>query len=110
MPVLRGRPAGAALVEQQHAVAPQGPLQPAGRVGAGARRAATGAALQEQQVGLLDLGEVGRPQLAGVHLDALTARVLRVERHLHDVVAGEHATAVGRLAEPADGARLRAGG
>ena len=46
-----------------------------------------GTALQEQQVRLVGAGEVGGADLAGVHLDALAGRVLRIERHLHDVVA-----------------------
>ena len=62
MPVLRRRPAGAALVEQQHPVAPQRPVQPAGCVAAGARRAPTRTALQEQQVRLVGAGEVGGAQ------------------------------------------------
>ena len=68
LPVHGGGPASTALVEQQHPVVVQRPVQPAFP----ARRALrpeAGATLQEQQPGQFRVGLIDGDDLTGVHLD-----------------------------------------
>ena len=92
LPVRRGGPAGAALVEQQHPVVLQRPVQP-GLPALGPLRAEPGAALQEQQPGQVGVGLVGGDDLAGEHLDLLAVRPLVVERDGEEPV-GQHGAGV----------------
>ena len=70
------RPAGAALVEQQHAVVLQGATQPAGAAGR-ARRPAARTALQEEQPRQVLVALARRDHLAGEHRDRAPRRARR---------------------------------
>ncbi len=90
VPGRRGGPAGAALVEEQHPVVVQGPVQP-GLPAERARAAEPGAALEENQPrqGRIAIAPARGRDLAGEHLDLLAIRPVVVERHGERVV-GEH--------------------
>jgi hypothetical protein len=90
VPGRRGGPAGAALVEEQHPVVVQRPVQP-GLPAERARAAEPGAALEENQPGQgrIAIAPARGRDLAGEHLDLLAIRPVVVERHGERVV-GEH--------------------
>jgi len=83
-----GGPAGTALIEQQHPVVVQRPVQP-GLPALRTLRAESGPALQEQQPRQVGLGPVGGDDLAGEHLDLLTVWPAVVERDGEEVI-GQH--------------------
>src|SRR5690348_10145429 len=87
-----GGAAGAALVEQQHPVVLQGPVQPAFPAFR-ALRPEPRAALQEHQPGQVRAGLAGRDHLAGEYLDLLAVRPGMIKRDGEQAV-GEHGTRV----------------
>src|SRR6202044_735842 len=90
VPGRRRGPAGAALVEEQHPVVVQRPVQP-GLPAERARAAEPGAALKVDQPrqARAAVAPPGRPHFAGEPLDLLATWLLVVEWHREHVV-GEH--------------------
>jgi len=84
-PVGGGGAPGPALVEQQHPVVLQRPVQPALPPG-GPQRAEPGTALQVQQPRQVGRGLVRRDHLSGEDLDLLAARPGVIQRHGEGVV------------------------